>query len=172
MLQSWFKCPMQQNRKLAAKFTVSVVKVSLGHNFQVFGHTRRSVVTFEDENLQSFCWALKVAATWHWRCFMAPVFSFVLLVKTFLLCIRAGHNQICPLLSIVSFKWFSQFVMLCCWYLIRHFNFHPLTLQIGRVVQMQKSGASPTRNQDAMLSIHMCSIQVCVYNVSVWALAL
>ena len=54
--------------------------------------------------------------------------------------------------------------MLCCWYLIRHLNFHPLTLQIGRVVQMQKSGPRPTRNHAAMLFI----FYTCVQSMSVF----
>ena len=97
------KVDRKVNAKFVVKFIVLVMKVNFGHNFQVFGHTRRAVVTFADENLQSFCRCIEGgSATWHWSCFMAPVFSFVLLVKPFLRCITPGHNQICPLLSLVS----------------------------------------------------------------------
>ena len=41
------------------------------------GREPQLVVTFEDGNLQ-FLPALELAATWHCRSFMAPLFSFVL----------------------------------------------------------------------------------------------
>ena len=149
------------------------MELNFGHNFQVFGHTRRTVVTFEDENCKVF------AEHWRWRppgtgavlwllCFplfcLSKPFCRALDLDTtkFVLCFQSCHLNVCHNLT----------GMLCCWYLItRHPYVHPLTLQIGRV-EMQKSGPSPTRNQAAMLSIHICSIKVCVYNLSVWALAL